>query len=83
MIDYEAATRHWADREHDARRMPAKVLRERIEGFLSSHRVCALATKRRRWSGTQRAHRVRVVRRVVLGAVLIRPERFPLATSDA
>lgn len=24
--------------------MPAKVLRERIEGFLSSHRVCALAT---------------------------------------
>lgn len=44
MIDYEAAARHWTDREKDAKRMPADQLRRHIDEFVESHRVGALAT---------------------------------------
>lgn len=44
---FKSAASYWIDRDAKAGspgRMPAGELRERVEGFLAAHKVCALAT---------------------------------------
>lgn len=43
MVDYEEAAGHWQASEKDAVRMPEAELRDAMEKFAASHRVCALA----------------------------------------
>lgn len=43
-IDWESAANHWLNKEAEEDRMPSEQLLAVIEGFLSRHKVCALAT---------------------------------------
>ena len=43
MVNYDEAAAHWQAREKDAVRMPEEELRDAMEKFVASHRVCALA----------------------------------------
>lgn len=67
MVNYDEAAAHWQAREKDAVRMPEEELRDAMEKYVASHRVCALACASS--DGTlvrNTPHRVRVVRRRVL-----------------
>jgi uncharacterized protein YhbP (UPF0306 family) len=43
-MDYEKATDYWKNKDKDAVKMDREELLQRIETFLSKHKVCALAT---------------------------------------
>ncbi len=42
-IDWEAASRHWTEKEPDEARMSREGLLAEVDGFLARHKVCALA----------------------------------------
>ncbi|MDY4652458.1 MAG: pyridoxamine 5'-phosphate oxidase family protein [Atopobiaceae bacterium] len=41
--ELDKAESYWTSQEKDAKKMPAEVLREKAEAFLTSHNTCALA----------------------------------------
>lgn len=45
--ELDKAESYWTSQEKDAKKMPAEVLREKAEAFLTSHNTCACVRCRR------------------------------------
>ena len=43
-MDYDKKAAYWLEKDEDTNKMEERILKERIEVFISSHNTCALAT---------------------------------------